>query len=93
MKLRFVKFLTSRENEIEKKEEGGQRLKLQYLFSPGQAAALLPLLPPPSIISLSPTRPTSPHPLPPNLSAATGQKSNILQLSPPQLFRFSLSSS
>ena len=34
MKLRFVKFLTSRENEIEKKEGGGRRLKLQCLFSP-----------------------------------------------------------
>ena len=38
MKLRFVKFLTSRENEIEKKEEGGG-LKLQRPLSPSQAAA------------------------------------------------------
>ena len=63
MKLRFVKFLTSRENEIERKEEGGQRLKLQCLFSPGQSAALLPLPPPsPSIIPLSSTQPHQPAP-------------------------------
>ena len=34
MKLCFVKFLTSRENEIEKKEEEEEGLKLQCLFSP-----------------------------------------------------------
>ena len=60
MKLHFVKFLTSRENEIEKKEEG---MKLQCLPSLGQAATQLCLRfrsrPPPSIISLSPS--TQPH--------------------------------
>ena len=58
MKLHFVKFLTSRENEIEKKEEGGRRLKFQCLFSPGQSAARLPLSP--SFLHRSPFPPPVP---------------------------------
>ena len=58
MKLHFVKFLTSRENEIEKKEGGGRGLKLQCLFSPGQAAARLPLSP--SFLHRSPFPPPVP---------------------------------
>ena len=52
----------------------------------------LPLLsPPPSItFILSPSTPSHrPHPPPPSFPSATGQESNILQLSPLQLFRFS----
>ena len=64
MKLRFVKFLTSRENEIEKKEGGEGGLKLRCLPSPSQAAARAPaprshLSSPPSFHSLSL------HPAPP----------------------------
>ena len=73
MKLRFVKFLTSRENEIEKKEEGGGALPSRAPPSPSQTAARAhaPLLPSLSIISLSPPpvppacvlrRPASPPP-------------------------------
>ena len=40
------------------------------------------LLLPPSF-TISPTRPTSPHPPPPSFPSATGQKSNILPLSLP----------
>lgn len=60
MKLRLVKFLTSRENEIEKKEEGeGEALSSRVLPLPSQAAARAhapaPLLfsPPPSFRSPS----------------------------------------
>ena len=93
MKLRFVKFLTSRENEIEKKEGGGQSLPLRALPPPGQAAARA-TSPAPISSSLhhspSPsTRPTSPHPPPPSFPSATDRESSILQLSSPQLFRFS----
>ena len=45
MKLRFVKFLTSRENEIEKKEEGEVGLTSRALPSLSQAAAIAPLPP------------------------------------------------
>ena len=52
MKLRFVKFFTSRENEIEKKEgeDGGQTFRA--LSPPCQPAARppLPLHPPPAIV-------------------------------------------
>lgn len=66
MKLRFVKFFTSRENEIEKKEGGeeGVGLPSRALSSLSQAAArarsrflLSPSLP----FSLPPPSPTSPH--------------------------------
>ena len=39
MKLRFVKFLTSRENEIEKKEEGGRRTNITCSTTLIQASA------------------------------------------------------
>ena len=67
MKLRFVKFLTSLENEIEKKEGGGGRsTALACSVTHSQAAAIAPLplpLPPPFItpFSLPPPSPTSPH--------------------------------
>ena len=88
MKLRFVKFFTSRENEIEKKEEGGRSTALAcstvtQLARNHSPAPALPLLPS-SFHSLSL------HPAPPtyllrrpSLSAATGRESNALQLSPP----------
>ena len=59
MKLRFVKFFTSRENEIEKKEEGGPTL--HALLSPARPRPESPLLPPFfSVIPLSSsTRPTN----------------------------------
>lgn len=97
MKLRFVKFLTSRENEIEEKEGGGRRPNLSCLavtqlarnHSPAPVLALLPH----HFHSPSPTPPTNLPLLRSSLSAATDRESNILQLSPPQLSRFSLPSS
>ena len=70
MKLRFVKFLTSRGNEIEKKKEG---MKLQCLPSFGQATTTAPALAllPPSFHSL-PTRPTNLPPPPPQLPLRHG---------------------
>ena len=47
MKLRFVKFLTSRENEIEKKEEGGRRSK------PAIMRSTVPARPQPALRSRS----------------------------------------
>ena len=71
MKLRFVKFFTSRENEIEKKEEGGRKepaITCSSITSlaRGQSSLPLPLLFSPlssSFPSSSPSiQPTSPHP-------------------------------
>lgn len=94
MKLRLVKFLTSHENEIEKKEEGGRRLPSCALPPPSQASAIAPLrsrsplpfifpfsLPPPFFASKCPLRRTqlvSRH-VPPRVAPAIH----------PQLFRFS----
>lgn len=97
MKLRFVKFLTSRENEIEEKEEGGRRPNLSCLAVTQLARNHSPLLLPALVFiipTLSPS--TQPHqPASPrsSLSAATDRESNILHLSPSQLFCFSLPSS
>ena len=82
MKLRFVKFLTSRENEIEKKEE---EATITYFATTqlgrGQSHRSRP---PPSIpLFLPPPRPTTPHPPPPSFPSATCRESNILQLSLP----------
>ena len=60
MKLRFVKFLTSRENKIEKKEEGGPTLRA--LPQPGQSAARATS---PAPISSSLHRSPFPPPVPP----------------------------
>ena len=66
MKLRLVKFFTSRENEIEKKEEEEGAGSPSRAPSPSQPATIAPLLlsPSPFIISFSlpPPSPTSPHP-------------------------------
>lgn len=74
MKLRLVKFLTSRENEIEKKEEEGRSpiITCSTTSQPGRSQTPLPLpllFSPPFIISalLSPTQPTSLLPPPPQL--------------------------
>ena len=70
MKLRFVKFLTSRENEIEKKEGGGGRsTALACSVTHSQAAAIAPLplpFPPPTSFHSS-----SLHPAPPARSSTT----------------------
>ena len=89
MKLRFVKFFTSRENEIEKKEEGGRRSTAITCSTTSQLARShsprfrSPLLSSSFPFFLPPPSPTSPHPPPPGLSAATDRESNALQLSPP----------
>ena len=67
MKLRFVKFFKSRENEIEKKEEeGGEALPSRAPPPPSQLAAISPrsrspLLPSSFPFSLPPPSSTSPH--------------------------------
>lgn len=77
MKLRLVKFFTSRENEIEKEEEGGRRPNISCLAvtQPGRGQSPLPL-PFPSFSHHF--RPPLPPPAPPtylllrsSLSAAT----------------------
>ena len=97
MKLRFVKFFTSRENEIEKKEGGEGRSRTtivcsvtQLARSPLPALVLLFSSSFPFSPSTQPHQPASPRP---SLSAATDRESNALQLSLPQLSRFSPSSS
>lgn len=70
MKLRLVKFLTSRENEIEEKEEESGALPLRALSSLSQAAARAPASAPTSVFfsshhfrfPLPPPSPTSPQP-------------------------------
>ena len=52
MKLRFVKFLTSRENEIEKEEEGGYHHVLRYPHLGRGQSHLSCSRPPPFIISV-----------------------------------------
>lgn len=69
MKLRFVKFLTSRENEIEKREEGGRSPTITCLVIPQLARSQTPLPFSPSSLHhsiLSPlSSPTNlPHPPP-----------------------------
>ena len=93
MKLRFVKFLTSRGNEIEKKEE---EKEVQHYVSCHPPARPRPEprpapVSPPAIIpsSLPPPAPLARILRRPSLLAATDRESNILQLSPPQLFRSS----
>ena len=88
MKLRFVKFFTSRENEIEKKEEGGRSTALACSTVTQLARNHSPAPAPRS--SLHHSHSLSLHPAPPtyllrrpSLSAATGRESNALQLSPP----------
>lgn len=89
MKLRFVKFFTSRENEIEKKEEeGSTTTACSTIPQPGRDHS--PPLPLSSPSSLHLSHSLSLHPAPPtyllrrpSLSAATYRESNILQLSPP----------
>ena len=73
MKLRFVKFLTSRENEIEKKEEGGRRTNIACLAAtrPVRSQAPAPRYSFHHHSSLPPPAPTSPHPPPPSFPAAT----------------------
>ena len=85
MKLRLVKFLTSRENEIEKKEEG--RLPSYALPPPSQATARAPLRsrsPPPFIF---PSFPSSSFAQPatcrPSLSAATCRQAVAPAIPPP----------
>ena len=89
MKLRFVKFFTSRENEIEKKEEGGRRPNITCSTATqlGRAQRSRSAPAPRSSLhhshslSLHPAhQPASPRP---SLSAATDRESNALQLSPP----------
>lgn len=81
MKLRFVKFFTSRENEIEKKEEeevGPPSRALSLLASPRPEPRSRYLLPPPFIIplflsppaSLARSFPHSPACLPPRVGRA-----------------------
>lgn len=82
MKLRFVKFLTSRENEIEEKEDE-DGTTTSTILPPGRDQSLPSTsLLPPSPHSLPPPVPP-PAPLPPSLSSATCRKNNILQLSLP----------
>ena len=73
MKLRFVKFLTSLENEIEKKEEGGRRSAIACSSIPqlgrGQSPLSFHLLLPSSFPSpLPPSSSTSLHSPPPQLA-------------------------
>ena len=81
MKLRLVKFLTSRENEIEKKEGGEGALPSCALPPPSQAAAsaIAPLRsrsPPPFIFPSFPSSPSAqPATCRPSLSAATCRSS------------------
>ena len=89
MKLLFVKFLTSRENEIEKKEEEEKEHR-HYLLC-RHPARPRPKLPPRSCSLFLPSLPSSspstqlhqPAPVAPSLPAATCRKSNALQLSLP----------
>ena len=101
MKLRLVKFLTSHENEIEKKEEGGRSTTIMRSAStqPGRGQSpmlLLPLQPSSlhlSILSSSTIlRQQVPSPPHPSCRPPRAVK-QLLQLSLLQLFRFSLSSS
>lgn len=87
MKLRFVKFFTSRENEIEKKEEGegeGDR----YLRAPSSPARPRPELPlPPSSTTISIlcpfTPPQCPHPPPSQLVSRHVSKEQYSPAIPP----------
>ena len=68
MKLRFVKFFTSRENEIEKKEEGGRNCMLCRHQARPRPEPMLHLLFPPSFpLSLPPPSPTNLPPPSPQL--------------------------
>lgn len=80
MKLRLVKFLTSRENEIEKKEEGGKEhrhyLLCRHPARPRPEPAPAPPLP--FIISVlsSSTQPHQPASLRSSFSSATNRESD-----------------
>ena len=82
MKLRFVKFLTSRGNEIEKKEEEAPITHFATTQLDRGQSHLSCSRPPPFIISVL-FSPTTPHPPLPSFPSATGQEINILQLSLP----------
>ena len=86
MKLRFVKFFTSRENEIEKKEEEGGALPSRAPPSPSQAAARArfrsPLLSSSFPLSLPPPSPPARIP-PPQLVSRHVSEEQSFQLSPP----------
>ena len=92
MKLRFVKFLTSRGNEIEKREDNDGTI-VSAIIPPGRGQSL------PSVSLLPPSFPLSPPPVPPlappppQLLLRHGSKERCPPAIPPQLFRSSLSSS
>ena len=86
MKLRLVKFFTSRENEIEKKEEGGRRINITCSTTLIQASAraharsVLALLFPSSFHPFLPLPPPSPQPAAPACLPPRAAK-QLLQLS------------
>ena len=83
MKLRLVKFFTSRENEIEKKEEEEGAGSPSRAPSPSQPATIAPLLlsPSPFIISFS-LPPPSPANLPPPSPQLVGRHGSGEQCPP-----------
>ena len=84
MKLRFVKFLTSRENEIEEKEkEDCHCVFYRHPARPRPEPMRYLLLPSSFPSSLPPPSPTSPLLHHSSFSSATGRESNTLQLSLP----------
>ena len=90
MKLRLVKFLTSRENEIEKKEEGGRSTTITRpsATQPGrnQSSCPLPdltLLLPSSFLPLPPPSPRQPATCRSSLSAATCRQVVAPAIPPP----------
>ena len=81
MKLRLVKFLTSRENEIEKKEEGEERTAITCSIAPARPRPkpllplpLLPSLPAIVLFSLPPPSPSLPPPLQLSLRHGSGER-------------------
>ena len=90
MKLRLVKFLTSHENEIEKKEEGGRSTTITRpsATQPGrnQSSCPLPdltLLLPSSFLPLPPPSSRQPATCRPSLSAATCRQAVAPAIPPP----------
>lgn len=88
MKLRFVKFLTSRENEIEKKEEGGRSTALacSVIPQPGRGRSSRFRLSPPSLhyfhpLSLHPALPARDSP--PQLALRHGSGEQDSPATPP----------
>ena len=89
MKLRFVKFLTSRENEIEKKEKEDEIPRFATTqLGRDQSPVPLPLSSLYHFRSLPPSAPPARALYRPSFPSATGRKSDVLQLSFPQLFCF-----